>query len=72
MTVMANSIRVEGIVLDTKNKALPYANIEVLDSKIMATADNNGHYSLTLPSYKKVELKVSTKGYIDKLSIHLI
>lgn len=63
----AQTIRLNGRVINSKNEALPGASVSVEGSARTIVADIEGRFSINLEAGKKYSLKVSSAGYNTKV-----
>ncbi|MDP6909526.1 MAG: carboxypeptidase-like regulatory domain-containing protein, partial [Flavobacteriales bacterium] len=55
--------KVEGTLNDENKKGIPFANVSVLGTTIGSYTDSVGHYSLEVPTNRKIKLAFSHINY---------
>ena len=60
----------EGIILDSKNdKPIPSANIQIEDTSLGTSSDENGRFSIDIDNIGSFELNISVIGYKDTTAL---
>ncbi len=68
--VNAQSIRIEGVVTDNKNKVIPFVDIFTNDSKYATSSNFKGEYKIDIPtSYKKLYFK---QADVEAIAINIL
>ncbi|WP_289055073.1 TonB-dependent receptor [Carboxylicivirga marina] len=62
-TLAQNQIKIEGIVTDSINQAIPFANISIVDGRAGSVSDNKGQFSFSATQALPFQLQASSIGY---------